>query len=134
MWLTFLILAVLPGCGSGPSAQGPAPVAAPQEFQAVDVLALKAAMESDGAVLLDVRTPDEYAGGHIPGAQSFPIEGLADRLEELAPHKAADLHLVCASGGRSALAQGMLAQAGFAHPINVEGGTRAWIAAGLPVE
>ncbi len=102
--------------------------------EAVDVQGLKAAIAAGEVVLLDVRTPSEYADGHVPGALSLPLDGLSARLEALAEHRAGPVHLICASGGRSARAQRLLLEAGFARPINVEGGTRAWIAAGLPVE
>lgn len=103
-------------------------------LQAVDVRVLKGQMGDGGAVVIDVRTPEEYATGHVPGALSFPLDGLEARLKELAPHKNRSLYVICATGGRSAIVQRLLAEAGFLHPINVEGGTRAWIAAGLPVE
>ena len=65
-----------------------------------------------GALLLDVRTPDEYAQGHVPGARNLPVHELPARLGELMQ----DQHVVvyCRSGARSASARAILTHAGFA--------------------
>ena len=119
-------------CGGTPAASSPPSVAsAPAE---VDVAALKAARETGSVPLVDVRTPEEFADGHVPGAINIPVDQLSQRLSELESHKTADLYLICRSGGRSARARDMLLEAGFAHPINVAGGTLAWKSAGFPVE
>lgn len=130
-----LLLGLLLGCaGVPPEAGHRASEGGPTVFEQADAAGLKAAMDAGGVVVVDVRTPEEYASGHVPGARSLPLGELGDRLTELEPFKDQALHLVCASGGRSARAQRVLSDAGFVRPINVEGGTRAWIAAGLPVE
>lgn len=100
----------------------------------VDVAGLKAAREAGPAVVVDVRTPEEFASGHVPGAVNIPVDQLEARIGELDAHRSAELYLICRSGGRSARAQAQLAAAGFARPINVAGGTLAWTAAGHPVE
>jgi rhodanese-related sulfurtransferase len=86
---------------------------------------------SDGAVLLDVREPDEYAEGHIPGAVSLPQAELALRLDE-APRDR-PLFTVCRSGARSLRAAQFLRQLGYERVVNVTGGTLAWHAAGKPL-
>lgn len=84
-------------------------------------------------VLLDVRTPGEYAARHALGARLLPL----DRLD---PEQIADefagqaVHLICQSGQRASQAAEKLARAGFANAIVVEGGTAAWASAGLPCE
>ena len=129
------LLAVLAGCGgSSPSGEAPAPDAAPGPEAATDVAGLKAKMDQGAVTLIDVRTPEEYAGGHIPGARSIPLDQLPAHMDELAAYKDKDLYLVCERGGRSLAATQSLARAGFVHPINVEGGTSAWRQAGYPVE
>ncbi len=85
-----------------------------------------------GATVIDVREPEEYAAGHLPGARNVPQCDLASRLDELP--RAGDLHLVCQGGVRSLRAAQFLRQAGFTNVVSVAGGTGAWIAAGLPVE
>lgn len=66
---------------------------------------------SAGALLLDVRTPEEYAGGHIAGARNIPVHELAAQLSGLPRDR--DVVVYCRSGGRSAAAAGMLVRAGF---------------------
>ncbi len=134
-----VLLISLSACAGGTSppagdkAAAPA-AAAPVKAGAVDVAGLDAAMKGGKVVLYDVRTPGEYAAGHVPGAVNLPLDQLSSRMDELAPHTDEPLYLICASGNRSGRAQAQLAGAGFAHTINVEGGTRAWQAAGKPVE
>ncbi len=66
----------------------------------------------EGARLLDVRTPEEFAGGHLPGAVNIPVQALAARVRDLgAPH--APVVVYCRSGARSARAASMLRAAGF---------------------
>ena len=62
-----------------------------------------------GAVLLDVRTPEEYRAGHIPGAQNLPL----DRLDTIAEPAGSPLFVYCRSGARSAQAKARLARAGY---------------------
>ena len=104
----------------------------PVEIRQADVAALKAAM-AEPVVLVDVRTPGEFSGGHVPGAVSIPLNELPARMDELRPHAGQDIWLICHSGGRSMTAAGLLVDAGLS-PVNVEGGTAAWKAAGNPVE
>jgi rhodanese-related sulfurtransferase len=98
----------------------------------IDVATLKADSEAGSVpVLVDVRTVDEFAEGHVPGAVNIPMDQLSKRAGEL--DKSQDVYLICRSGGRSARAAGQLAELGFS-PVNVEGGTLAWIEAGHAVE
>jgi len=85
-----------------------------------------------GAQIIDVRTPGEYAGGHVPGATNIPHMSVLARQSELAKNK--ELVFICQVGQRSALACEFAAAAGFKDLFNVEGGTDAWVKAGLPVE
>ena len=80
-----------------------------------------------GARIIDVREPEEFAGGHLPGAVNIPLADLT-LIPELT---ASPLALVCASGGRSARAAALLEGAG--HP-NLLGGTFGWIQEGRSVE
>ncbi len=83
---------------------------------------------SDDAVLLDVRELDEWQSGHAPGAVHVPLGDVPARLGEL-PELDGPLPIVCRSGGRSGRAAQWLGQQGF-DVVNVEGGMRAWGAAG----
>jgi rhodanese-related sulfurtransferase len=81
--------------------------------------------------LIDVRTPAEFGGLHAKGAINYPIESL--KLESIPFSKEEEIHVICQSGGRSMKVCQKLKAAGFTHVVNVEGGTSAWHAAGLPV-
>ncbi len=83
-------------------------------------------------MLLDVRTPDEYAAGHIKGAVLIPVQELAQRVSEVPKDK--QVYVYCHSGGRSARAAGILVNAGYTRIENVVGGIVAWKDAGYPVE
>lgn len=65
-----------------------------------------------GALLLDVRTPGEFASGHIDGALNIPVQELAGRLGEL-DDKSRDIVVYCRSGGRSAQAKRLLSAEGY---------------------
>ena len=90
-----------------------------------------AAAAADGAVVVDVREPDEYARGHIPNAILMPLASVPVRYSELPAEK--PLYFVCAVGARSMQAAQFLAQLGY-DTRNVAGGTYDWMAAGMPVE
>jgi phage shock protein E len=76
-----------------------------------------------GAVLLDVRSPEEYAERHLPGALNIPVQALAGRTAELgAPTRPVVVY--CRSGMRSARAAGLLARAGFT--VHDLGGMGKW--------
>jgi phage shock protein E len=76
-----------------------------------------------GALLLDVRTPEEYAGGHVEGAVNIPVQVLGQRLGEVGS-KDREIVVYCKSGGRSARAAAELRQAGYAaHDL---GGIGNW--------
>ena len=89
-------------------------------------------MLANGAEIVDVREPHEYAAGHVPGAPLIPVNTVYARRAELPKDK--DVIFVCAVGQRSALASEMAAAAGLTRIFNLEGGTEAWIKAGEPVE
>lgn len=81
-------------------------------------------------VLIDVREPDEFAGGHAPGAVNLPMSQLGDRLDEVPTD--VPVHIICQVGGRSARVTEALAGRGVSA-IDVAGGTSAWIASGRAV-
>src|SRR3546814_5813514 len=82
-----------------------------------------------GVVVVDVREPDEYAGGHVPAAMNIPLRDVRERSGELAGADA--VYVICQSGRRSAFACDALASLGI-RAVNVTGGTTAWITANLP--
>ncbi len=95
------------------------------------VVQLKDALEHGRIdLLIDVRSEEEYAQGHIPQARNIPLDRLGDRLEELAPYQEKRIALICRSDRRSHNAAQRLARAGFAHVRVVSGGMEEWQAKG----
>ena len=94
--------------------------------QEIDVDTLE--LRSAETIVLDVREPEEYEHGHVPGAINLPQADLGSRLDEL-PH-ACPLVLICRSGARALRAAQLLRQVGFEQVANVRGGTETWRAAG----
>jgi rhodanese-related sulfurtransferase len=83
-------------------------------------------------VVIDVRTSEEYAAGHIPGALNIPFDQVAQRISEVeAPHGVA---LYCMVGPRARKGESALLAAGYTSVLHLDGGLAAWQAAGFPVE
>ncbi len=105
-----------------------------EPFYRITVAEAKEMMSGDGAAVIDVRNPDEYQNGHLPGATLIPVNSVFQRREELP--KDGNIIFVCAIGQRSALAAEMAAAAGLPADrlYNLDGGTDAWRKAGEAVE
>lgn len=84
----------------------------------------------EGAMLLDVREPDEWQAGHAPDATHVPLAALAASVDQL--EKDQPIVAVCRVGGRSERAAAVLRQRGY-DAVNLAGGMQAWHAAGMPV-
>ncbi len=89
-----------------------------------------AAVQADGAQVIDVREPAEYEAGHVPGARLIPLGRLTQGLGTLS--RSRPVYVICASGNRSRSGAALLADAGF-DALSVKGGTSAWSVAGLPI-
>jgi rhodanese-related sulfurtransferase len=83
--------------------------------------------------VVDVRTADEFAKGHLRDAKNIPLADLSARIGELDKSKARSIVVVCQSGARADKAVRKLAAAGFGDVVSLDGGLSAWQAAGLPV-
>ena len=85
--------------------------------------------------VIDVREPDEYQSGHIPGAINIPRGLLEFRLSNSPELAAPDLNvmLYCKTSGRAALAARSLADMGYLQVRSIEGGYDAWHEAGKPI-
>jgi rhodanese-related sulfurtransferase len=111
-----------------------------QRIQNLSVDQVAGELAQGGVVLVDIREPGEWAAGRIPGAIHVPrglLEFNADptspaHRRELDPGQRVILH--CASGGRSALAADTLQKMGYTNVAHLDGGFKAWVAAGRPVE
>lgn len=97
-----------------------------------DALLARQAARDPQLVVLDVRTPQEYAAGHVPGAINVPHDQVEQRLGELARLRDQDVVVYCKSGRRAGLALGVLEKAGFERLGHLEGDMDAWSAAGRP--
>ena len=73
-----------------------------------------------GAVLLDVRTPQEYSEGHIPGSKNVPLQSL-DKIRSIVENKDTELFVYCYSGARSRQAVATLGQMGYTKVNNIGG-------------
>ncbi len=106
-----------------------------QQLQASEGVDVKQAqsMSKQGALLLDVREPAEYAAIHAANAKLIPLGEVNSRLQEIEAYKDKPVAVICRSGRRSAQAVGILQKAGFTQVVNVQGGTQAWEQAGLEV-
>jgi phage shock protein E len=108
------------------AAAAPDPVA---PIGAAELLAREAASDPALAVL-DVRTPAEYAEGHVPGAINVPHDEVEARLAELAPLRDKELVVYCKSGRRAAIALELLQKHGYTRLRHLDGDMQGWTAAG----
>jgi len=92
--------------------------------------------EQPGLPLLDVRTPVEYAQEHVHQARNIPLDTLAPRalFDSGTIPQGQPVYILCQAGGRATKAAEKFAGDGFDQAVVVAGGTKAWIAAGLPVD
>lgn len=119
--LLVILISFLAACsnssGSSPSQAAPQTVAKPSK----DPVTAKQLISS-GATVIDVRTADEFAGGHVRGAVNIPVAELGQRMDEVAglvkADKTAPIVVYCASGRRSSQAQEALSAAGYSRIVN----------------
>jgi len=93
---------------------------------------LALAKSGEQAFVLDVRAPEEFVTGHVPGAVNIPYDQVAARLAEVPKDK--DVVLYCRSGRRAGMAAEVLAANGYTRLKHLEGDMPAWIEKGRPVE
>lgn len=103
----------------------------PSAAREVSTEELSAALDSEGAYVLDVRNEDEYAEKRIPGVTLIPLGVLQERAAEVPTDTT--VWVVCAAGGRSAKAANFLKSIGV-DAVNVAGGTNKWVEEGRPFE
>ncbi len=113
--------------------QGPAaPVDAPSAPERVDAARFAEVVAAPGVTTIDVRTPEEFAAGHIDGAVNYNVEG-ADFAAQIGALDPAGTYAVyCRSGNRSQVAVGAMSQAGIPGIYELESGIVGWEEAGLP--
>ena len=124
----------LTACGSGePSvsvSEGPVAESTPAAGEQVPLEQFAAALKLPGTTIVDVRTPAEYADGHLPGAMNIDLQG-ADFLQQVsALDPTAPYAVYCRSGNRSAVAVDQMTQLGFTSAYDLAGGYVDWEQAG----
>ncbi len=96
--------------------------------------AVKKAMDAhEPCVLLDVRTPGEYAQGTIAGSINLPVDDIATRVTEKIPDRSACIYVFCRSGARSYRAASYMMRMGYTQVVNMEGGLLGWQAKHFPL-
>lgn len=109
--------------------------AAKQQISEVDVAAARERLTTN--LILDVREPNEFAAGHLPGAVNIPRGVLEFQIgghPAFQGKQQAPTVVYCQGGGRSALATQVLQQMGYSAVVSMAGGFKAWAESGLPVE
>jgi rhodanese-related sulfurtransferase len=91
-------------------------------------------INSENALVLDVREPKDFSGGRLPNALHIPLSQVKARSAELAKHVARPVIVYCDRGLRAGAASSALAGLGFTRVQALRGGLRAWKDAGLPVQ
>lgn len=103
-----------------------------QSRKDVNVSEAKTMIDKGGVVVLDVRTPDEFVGGHLKNAMHANVNDASFSQRIAAIDKKKTIVVYCAAGSRSARATDMMVQKGFKNVYNMTGGYNAWSAARLP--
>jgi rhodanese-related sulfurtransferase len=85
----------------------------------------------ESAQIIDLRSPGEYAEGHIPDSRNIPFDQFDARIDDLEKHKESPLILVCKRGGDASKTSLRLAKKGFTRAHHIEGGILAWTDDGL---
>ncbi|MDQ3673202.1 MAG: rhodanese-like domain-containing protein [Gemmatimonadota bacterium] len=102
------------------------------QLQEIDARTLDSRRREASLQVIDVRSPEEWLAGHMPGALHIPLAALPDRLDEIDANTPVVVH--CQGGGRSAVAASYLKSHGVESVANLTGGFDAWVANGLAVE
>lgn len=141
--LSLLLALIAAACGGGQtdtqaaSAEAPASETSDESTPGIRLVSAQAGKEiqdnpPEDLVILDVRTPEEFAAGHLEGAilVDFFDEDFAEQLAELDPD--VPYLLYCNSGNRSGQTIPLLDELGFTDVADVDGGIQAWVDNGLP--
>lgn len=104
-------------------------------MQTIDVKQLADKATAGNVNLIDVRMPTEYREVHAKPAKNFPLDSLDPKAitTECNGNSDQPIYVICKSGGRSSKAVQKFLDAGIENVVNVDGGTNAWVTAGLPV-
>ncbi|MCL2090163.1 MAG: rhodanese-like domain-containing protein [Micrococcales bacterium] len=130
MMVGLLSAGLLVGCSDDGTSTDTSPVS--ETATSLGVAGFESLVAQDGVQIIDVRTPDEFATGHLAGATSLDVQSdFAAGIAGL--DKNTTYALYCRSGVRSATARQMMLDAGFIRVVDLSGGILAWTQAGKPV-
>lgn len=123
--ITSILFLLLTACSGSLQSQG---------VKDLDAQAFAQQLKEEPGVVLDVRTPEEYAAGHLPDAQllNFYDDDFRSKLQQLDKDKT--YYVYCRSGGRSSRAVALMKELGFKKVYNLKGGIMEWQAQKLPAE
>lgn len=123
-WLAPLVIAaaLLTGCSTSSDA-----------ITDVDVAEAQQIVDEGNAVILDVRTPEEFAAGHLPGAININVESGDFETQVAGLDETAETLVYCRTDNRSGVATDQMADLGFTEMSDLQGGIEAWAAAGASV-
>lgn len=128
IFATFCVLSLFAfSCQSSTSSQ-----TAENEIKQVTVQETSEAVKKENVQFIDVRTPEEFAGGRAAKVVNYPLDKIETELAKLDKNK--PVYVICQTGRRSQKAAEALQKSGFKEIYNVKGGTSEWISAGLPTE
>ncbi len=108
--ILLLFVIALAGCATG--------------YETVNTVQAKQMIEAKEVEIIDVRTPEEYAAGHVPGSKLLPLQEIDNWYASLDPTK--KYLMVCRSGNRSGQASNYLSGKGFTQVLNMAGGMNEW--------
>ena len=91
-------------------------------------------MNTGEALVLDIREPGEFNGGHIPKAKNIPLAELDKRVDDISRFKAKPVIVTSGPSGKASSAARLLKAKGFTNVVELQGGFGAWQQASLPVE
>ena len=131
--LAIVALATTTGVSACSSSTTAGSTTSPATGQHVSASDFATGMKAPGTIVLDVRTPAEYASGHLPAAQNIDIEAPDFAARIAALDKAATYAVYCRSGNRSGTALEQMSAAGFTHAYDLAGGIGAWQQMGGPM-
>ncbi|MET0987130.1 MAG: rhodanese-like domain-containing protein [Steroidobacteraceae bacterium] len=97
-----------------------------------NALAARIKQHDTSLVILDVRSQQEFASGHIPGAINIPYDQLPARIVELPNASSQEFVLYCVTGQRTQMAIDRLREQGYSHLLHLRGDFQQWQASGLP--
>ncbi|MES2571491.1 MAG: rhodanese-like domain-containing protein [Verrucomicrobiota bacterium] len=132
--LSFLCVSATASFGQGTAAPGkPAGVVVTDKVKHVTPNELEPLLAQKKVVVLDLRTPEEFASGHIAGARNIDFNG-ADFKEKIGALDKSQSYVVhCAAGGRSTRSLPVFDEQQFKSILHLDGGLKAWTAAGKPI-